>query len=417
MKFYVYHRYSDKLFSIVGHNTTDRVYNINSQTDEAVITCKYKSKDIEFIFTKNTRDESGYHIIIVDIARRYEKHFTFTQEIADSHDKYGQPSCFQHEFPYFLNNLNFNKKWVLLYSMGENLFINSKPSDYRNLNSLASKVEFFSDNALTHKSNPILNKSNFKNCLSNDVFIWNFLAKIRWSYEFKNIYDNLNPPFKIGFSTRKPKLFRLELMTELNNLNNNDVFLNQTDALFNIQDWNISVNDTDIVLNYKEEISKLKNVNINIVSNDIDNDFSNLTLIENDANSMEFDYLFRVMSKAGIQILDETHSYCDNESIPMNLTEKTYLFLFANIPFIPTNIYPLDVIECLISDVKYPYYDDIVKISGNPVKIAKYITHVTKNYDEYRLKLKEWVSHINSVLINEVENNNSMIDKLLKNNQ
>jgi len=415
MKFYIYHLYGDKIFSIIGHNTTDRIYDINEKSGFGSIKCKYYSTDIEFVFTDNTTNTDGYHLIIVDILRRYQPPHTFTSPIQNIYREHGFPKCFTKETDWFLDNLDFSKKWILMYSMGENLFINSTPDEYRKLNTLASKVQFFSDNALTTNSNPILEKNNFKNCISNDILMWNFLAKIRWSYEFKEIFSNLNKPYKIGFSARKPKILRFQLLKELSNLDNPEIFLNQTNSLFGHSEWKF--NDTNGgTIFYEKDVVKLKNVNLNQVHSTSKNDFSDLVLTENNANSMEFDYLFRVMPKAGIQILDETHSYCDNPSIPMNLTEKTYLFLMANIPFIPTNIYPLEVIENLISDVKYPYYDDIVKISGDAKKITRYVVHVLNNYDEYETNLKKWVSEIHSTLLNEVETKNSMIEQLLKSN-
>jgi hypothetical protein len=304
-----------------------------------------------------------------------------------------------------------------MYSMGENLFINLTSDEYWKLNTLASKVQFFSDNALTTNSNPILEKDNFKNCISNDILMWNLLAKIRWSYEFKEIFSNLNKPYKIGFSVRKPKTLRFELLKELSNLNNSEIFLNQTTALFSKPEtksagWEVTNSDGNVI-EYEKEVVKLKNVNLNEVHIASKNNFSDLELAENNSSSMEFDYLFRVMSKAGIQILDETHSYCDNPAIPMNLTEKTYMFLMANIPFIPTNIYPLEVIENLISDVKYPYYDDIVNISGDAKKITRYVVHVLNNYNEYETNLKKWVSEIHSTLLNEVETKNSLLEQII----
>jgi len=412
MKFYVYHGYSDKLFSIIAHNTTDRIYNIDSKSNHGNVKCKYKSTDIEFIFSNNNGHTDGFHLIVVDIVRRYEPHFSFTSPISQIYNQFGFPKCFDKEIDWFTDNLDFDKKWILVYSMGENLFINSNPEQYKKLNNLASKVRLFSDNALTYESNPILEKKNFKNCISNDIFIWNFLAKIRWSYEFNEIFNNLSKPYKIGFSARKPKELRLELLTELSELNSTEIFLNQTNALFSKNSLNI-VNKLGVSVDYLNEVCNLKNVNINSVDDLSKNDFSNLLLVENNQNSMEFDYLFRVMSKANIQILDETHSYCDNPSIPMNLTEKTYLFLLAGIPFIPTNIYPLKVIQELISDIKYPFYDDIVEISGDAKKIAKYIQHILNNYDFYESKLKEWVDVIHKILITEVETKNSLLEQII----
>lgn len=412
MKFYIYHSYSDKLFSIIGHNTTNRKYDINDRTNEGSVKCKYKSTNIEFIFTKNTNNLDGFHIILVDIARRYDTHFTFTSEISNIYNESGFPKCFGKEIDWFLDNLNFDKKWILLYSMGENLFINSSPNQYRKLNELASKVQFFSDNPIISGNNELLNPINFKNCLSNDVFIWNFLAKIRWAYEFKDIFDNLNKPYKIGFSVRNPKLLRFELLNELSNLNNNDIFLNQTDYLKSNNSKYIQLKDGSTI-DYFKEISDLKNININKVK-ETNIDFDNLLLVENNQNSMEFDYLFRVMSKADIQILDETHSYCDNPSIPMNITEKTYLLIMSNIPFIPTNIYPLDVIENLISNIRYPFYDEIKNISGDASKISNYVIHVLDNYGEYHFKLKKWITEVNSVLVDVVKNRNSMIEQIIK---
>ena len=72
--------------------------------------------------------------------------------------------CFDFVYPIDLSfntdttiTVNSLDELIDIYSSStENLFINSTPDEYRKLNTLASKVQFFSDNALTTNSNPIL---------------------------------------------------------------------------------------------------------------------------------------------------------------------------------------------------------------------------------------------------------------------
>jgi hypothetical protein len=67
MKIYIHHYYTDKLFFKIGHNTTNKIYNIDNFSDYeriGTITADYKNIKIEFIFNPEINDnEDGLHLI------------------------------------------------------------------------------------------------------------------------------------------------------------------------------------------------------------------------------------------------------------------------------------------------------------------------------------------------------------------
>jgi uncharacterized protein (DUF608 family) len=127
---------------------------------------------------------------------------------------------------------------------------------------------------------------------------------------------------------------------------------------------------------------------------------------------MEFDYYFRILPKAQVQLLDETHSYVNKMNIPMNLSEKTYIFLLANIPFISTHHYPFDLIRKHILDLEYPYYEDMVKVSNDTDELVKFIKKFLDNFDEMYPKIKEWTDLVHKKLINEIYTKNSFLEHM-----
>ena len=124
---------------------------------------------------------------------------------------------------------------------------------------------------------------------------------------------------------------------------------------------------------------------------------------------MELDY-FRILPQGKVQLLDETHVYSENEDTPMNLSEKTYIYLLANIPFISTHHYPLDLIKKHIIDLEYPYYDDIVKVSNNTNELVNFIKKFLNNFDEMYPKIKKWTDTVHKKLKNEIYTKNSFLE-------
>lgn len=67
MKIYIHHYYTDKLFFKIGHNTTNKVYNLNHSPEgknTGTITADYKNTKIEFIFNPEINDnKDGIHLL------------------------------------------------------------------------------------------------------------------------------------------------------------------------------------------------------------------------------------------------------------------------------------------------------------------------------------------------------------------
>ena len=111
-----------------------------------------------------------------------------------------------------------------------------------------------------------------------------------------------------------------------------------------------------------------------------------------------------------VQLLDETHAYLDRDDVPMNLSEKAYIFLLANIPFISTHHYPFDLIRDYVCDEPYPYYDEMKKVSNNPEELVNFINHFLDNFDEMYPKIKEWTNIVHTEFMKRMDNENSFLE-------
>jgi len=415
MKFYVYHPFSIGLVYQLTHNTQNRVID----EENSRVTCSYNGVDMEFNFNNfYYTDEGAYHIIFRE--EMIKKHFPMIEHISDYKEKIGFPECYKHEYKELLSNLNWNHKWILMFNHGENHFIHvrrevmEKSKEIKMLNQLASKSIFFTDNHIYKEQNVPVDETKFNKIFTNDIFMWNNLVQIRWANEFNQIFKYLNPPYKLCMSFRSPKPHRVKIVEEMTKQNRDDVFVSFSTAIFEAyrggydHSWS-EINFDDLL----EKIRTIPNLNVNDVGFDVKRDFENLYIVGNtEKNYMEFDYYFRILSKGMVQLLDETHAYIPRNDIPMNLSEKAYIFLLANIPFISTHHYPFDLIRDYVCDEPYPYYKEMKKVSNNPEELVKFINHFLDNFDEMYPKIKEWTNIVHTEFMRRMDNENSFLEHM-----
>lgn len=414
IKFFVYHPINLGLVYFLTHNTKNRNVDLKNQ----IIKCEYKNFKLVFDFRKNFINElDAYHVIFRQDAVR--KSF-FLPQLAKFQEDNKFPDCLKYEYEYLVKKLDYRYSWIFFYNYGENSFVHLtwqdilKGDELKFLKKLSELGIFFTDNYIEEKNALRLNNKNFHNCITNDLFMWNYLAKISWAKEFSNTYKYLSPPYKLSISFRSPKPHRIEIAQKISNLNNDEIFLSYSNSLFNkfagtdIHSWEGTYDD------FYSKLKSIDNLNINVVDDESENDFSNLKIIGNTAdNDMELDYYFRILPKGQLQLLDETHSYSENKLTPMNLSEKTYILLLANIPFISTHHYPLDLIQKMIYNEPYPYYDEIYECTNDVDKLISFIDKLLKNWDEMYPKIKEWTFKVHQNLTDKINSENSFLEKII----
>jgi len=415
MKFIVHHKMNKGLIYFLSHNLIDRKIDYNKK----IIYGFYNDVYILFKFeTDEIDDSNSFHIIIREES---VKRWSIDSGLKEFAPKVGFPKCIKYEYEYLLKNLDFkNKKYILFWNFGENLFVHMKNSniernkEIRYLRKLTEKTTFFSDNFIDddYFKFPILD-SKINKSLTNDIFMWNYLAQITWANEFSETFKHLNPPYKLGVSFRAPKPHRIDIIKQLSEINNREIFLSFSSMLF--ERFKGYDNPSWDFLNYDNiysELKGVKNLSINSVGEMENTDFSDLNFTSNNETYMEFDYYFRILPKAKIQLLDETHSYSAEDSIPMNLSEKTYILLLANIPFISTHHYPFDIIKKHIIDIEYPYYDDILNIKNNTDKLVIFIQKLLNNFDEMYPKIQNYTNTVRNALLHKINSENSFLEHM-----
>lgn len=419
MNFFVYHTFNIGLVHFLCHNISNRTID----DVEKIVTGYYNNTKVVFYFNSFSDIsydvlKEGYHVICREEAVKKWFHL---EDMNTYHNKIGFPECLKYEYSLLNSKLEFHdKKWIMFWNFGENKFVhirNKELSHNRELKLIRKLVDntiFISDNYI-NKNSPYskINPDKLIKTLTNDVFMWNYYAQITWANEFKLLYKNLNAPYKLCVSFRSAKPHRVDICEKLGNRNLKDVYISYSSAFFELRkgktdhSWDeIEYDDT------YSRLSKIPNLNINKVGTFSETDFENLNVAGNNSSYMEFDYYFRILSQGKIQLLDETHSYVDDVDLPMNLSEKTYILLLANIPFISTHHYPLDLIKKHILDLEHPYYYDIKSISNNPTKLVDFIEKLINNFDEMYPKIKEWTTQIHNELHRRVMNENSFLEHM-----
>lgn len=403
MKIYVHHLFDKKVFYKIAHNTFDRKFFINDY--EGKVTCSYKNIEFEIIFKKDiSYEDDGYHIL---------DYFTaFHQGNIDS--KIGHinkdRSYMERESQQILNlfikftkDCPKNQKWIIFYLRTEKIFqtndVKTFDQNWLDIENLLKKLSnhyiitdnIFLDNII-EQNNP-----NIYYALTNTIFQWNENWNIRWYYEFKKIYENLNFDYDLMYSIKNHKLNRIKIINKLNKIKNEKLYLQHTDALNNDE--------------YKEYSEMVNQINLNSIYGN--NDFEDISYISNHNGYM--DVFFRVLPKAKMQILCESWSFGAREYTSQYLSEKTFGLLLAGIPFISTHSYPYVIIQKILNLDNHPFYKESLKYRGNENLFAEFVQNFLSNFDENYLLCKEWTINAHYKLLNKIENENSFLEILITN--
>jgi hypothetical protein len=414
-KVYVHHYYTKSLFYKIAHNTLDRKYNLNKNVGS--IFCNYGSIEIEFVFNPELNDnEDGYHLLdFLTILSQLNQDSKFSsidcinkKKGDNAHrGKWGAEFGI-NDIPimkWIADTLHNKKGWFIFLLRTEKSFIQYDLPTYWQILDLESQINrlknhrIFSDNFFINK---IIEEKypNHTFLLTNTIHQWNELLSIRWYYEFNNIYEKLNPPYDLCFSTRYHKKNRTELIKRLANLKNNRIFLSRTDNCKNNEFFKEDV-----------DLKKYNNININ---NWEGNDFDDIEWIENIEHYL--DYIMRILPMSKLHILSETWDWFNGEITSNYLSEKTYGMVLANIPFISTHTYPLDILEKTLGVDRYPFYNDVKNSIGNIDNFVKFIEKFFMNYDDNLKLCKNWVDTCHKQLIKKIESENSFLNTIYNSN-
>ena len=401
MKIYVHHLYTTTLFYKIAHNTTNR-RNVLINNKGSVF-CTYNNLNLEFIFDDIIHHNTdGLHI------------FDTREYFRIKSDNYTKVKLIDENriFSEMCSTLNGIKNWIILFLYTEKMFLKYDELDIEyvtdfnedyiellQINNTIITDQFFLDKELEKQKYP-----NHNFALTNTIFQWNEWGSIRFYYEFKNIFEKLNQPYDIGFSVYFHKVVRVELVCELAKLNNPKIFLSRKSPIKKAIDHRIHQNP-EIMDTYS-----------NIFINDkIGDNFNDISSIGHRSFRLGLDLFFRILPMSKIQIVAESWDWFQGNYKSIYLSEKTYGMLLANIPFIPTHIYPLDTIQSLFELDEYPFYNQIKNCTGNRIEFVKFIEKFMTKFDDNLILVKEWTNLAHQKLMNKINNENSMLDLILNN--
>jgi len=396
---YIHHYFSKSLFYKIAHNTIDRVYDID-ETNVGSIICKYKNIEIKFVFDPIIHYKNdGIHLIDYfssilqrNIDRKF-KNIEVNGNILDID---------------FLNNmgklLKEEKNWIILFFRTEKVIGKYEENGVGCVDNVEYGFEelkqhhIVSDNFFINK----LIKNKYPNhffSFTNVIYQWNEYISIRWYYEYKNIFEKLNQPYDLCFSMRHHKKNRIDILNGLSKLNNDKLYLSKVDHSI-------------IKQHIQNKTIFEKNVHKNITKG---NDFEDIHCLHNIAEFKYLDYLMRVLPMSKMHILSESWDFKKGEYYSNYLSEKTYGFLLANIPFISTHSYPLDIIQDILNIKNHPFYKEIKLSNGNPEKFVEFVKLFMENFDKNYQLCKDWTNLAHHKFMEKLNNENSLLDLILNN--
>jgi hypothetical protein len=408
MKIYIHHYYTKSLFYKLAHNTTNRIFNIQNEIGN--IKCNYKNLELEFIFNPELNDnEDGFHLIdFLTILSQLNKDDKFNsidcfnkKKGEDSHRGKWGAEFGVNDVPimkWIADTLQNKKDWLVCLFRTEKSFVKYDGIPYYPIQELETQINRLTNHKLITDNcfiNDII-EQNYPNhyfALTNTIYEWNDLLSIRWYYEFKNIFEKLKQPYDLCFSMRYHKRNRTHIINGLSNLNNPKIYLSRVDNCIN--------NEYSI---YSKEI-KSNNINFNITNG---NDFDDISWIENIEHYL--DYLMRILPMSKMHILSETWDWIPGNLTSNYLSEKTYGFVLANIPFISTHSYPMEILQKMLNIEPHPFYEESKKCNGKPHLFIKFVENFMENFEiNYNLCIL-WSGVCHQKLIEKINNENSLLD-------
>lgn len=418
-KIYIHHNYSKSLFYKLFHNTSDIV--IDDNDDSVNVKCKYNDTDLELIFDRNINDNTdGYHLL--DWFSIYgelhnENPKILYDRVPENHDfviNNEIQKIVENKTNWIISILRTEKIYKFDYeTLDKNLENKEAQEIYDNL---CSKHYMITDNFYLMD---VSDKLKFNHVLTNTLFEWNSMIDIRWFYEFKNIFEKLNFDYDLGFSIRNAKPSRLRLMEELLKMENDKMFLQISEfKVFqpNLENSNFFIKDSIIEENNQQKLvidllDKYPQIKTNKPIGETH--FSDLTILNNGWNrGIDYDLFFRYLYKAKVQILDESWAFYNGNFPTQYLSEKTIGYILSKVPFIPTNVYPIQYIKNEL-EIEYPFYNEIKSCNANTKKLAEFIKWFMDDFDSNYNLLKEWTELLHTTYMNKINNENSLIDLII----
>ena len=398
MKIYVHHWFTDELFIKLAHNTTDRIYNLTDFNFQkiGIVKCKYNNIDLEFVFNPELNDNNdGYHLLDFFTALRKRHFYEQYSDIDISNGIEDTPFIKR-----FIKLLEGKSGWIITLFRTEKILDKADTNDsyivdlenqIAKLNNHIIITDNLFINEKIHKSYP-----NIHFALTNTLWQWNELINIRYWYEFGRVYQKLNFDYKLMYSIRRHKPYRVEILKNLASLNNDDIFLQRASFFKN-----------GVYDKYDSELSEIKNINLNTLEGK--SDFQNLKLLDYQMG-VEYEVFFRFLNISQMQILDESWSWFKGDFTSQYLSEKSYGLILAKIPFISTHSYPLDIIQKILNVSPHPFYNEFVNHKGDAKKFSIFVKDFLENFDYNYDLCKKWIIECHTSLISKMENENSFLE-------
>lgn len=400
MKIYVHHWFTDELFIKLAHNTINRVYQLQEFNNQRIgnVLCEYGGVHFEFIFNPELNFNSdGYHLIDFFTALRKKDSYEYYLDVDISDGVLDTPFIKK-----FVKLLEDKEGWIITLFRTEKILDKYDTIEYHTMN-LENEIIKLKNHTIITDNLFINDKLKFQYpnihfALTNTIWQWNELINIRYWYEFSKVFERLTFDYKLMYSVRRHKPYRMNILLNLSKLNRDDIFLQRA---------NFHINDT--YTEYDTVLSDIDNIKMNTLEGATD--FQNLKLLDYEMG-VEYDVFFRFLNLSKLQILDESWSWFKGDFTSQYLSEKSYGLILAKIPFIATHSYPLDIIQKCLNIRQHPFYNDFKKHKGDADKFVEFVSSFMDDFEiNYKL-CKDWIDECHLLLIEKIENENSLLQML-----
>jgi hypothetical protein len=400
MKIYVHHYYAEKLFYKLAHNSINKRFEINPSTRLGSVFCTYDNTEFEFYFNPEINDNiDGVHLL---------DFFTALFQLNEDSNYKNVKVDDIEDIPIiqrFTELLYDRKNWIVTIFRTERIIPTYDTNIIVYINEIADNLKLLKNHKII-SDNVFMQddiRYQFPNmyfAFTNTMWQWNEIIGIRWYYEYKQIFEKLNFDYDLMYSVRNHKKYRCDILKGLSNLNNERLLLQRTD----------SARVSKFYKTYESELSDVPNIVLNSIYGN--SDFENITLIQYQ-NGLTWDLWFRMLCKAKVQVLDESWAYSKEDFRNQYFSEKTLGLVLANIPFISTHSYPIEMLQKVLNVSPHPLYEEFKVCNGDSEMFVKFVDKFLNNFELYYEIIKKWTNECHLAMINKIESENSMLDMII----
>lgn len=391
MKFYVHHLANPALVYKLAHNLEDFSWR------DQLVSGTYQQTPIEFHFNTPFSNQSGdgYHLLDLSGCLSEGKLASGKPWIAPV---VNQLVSFFQRCVTVAEQLPV--QWIFVALQGEKLLCQNESIECGGLEEVELLLRELREHVVVtdnHFLTPgaAADYPQLHYALTTSLFQWNADWGVRWCEDVGKLYNRLSFDADLIYSVRNHKEDRVERLLELHRLQLPRVRVQHSDALPNAR--------------YEQAKERLAGVPLNSIRSG--EFWDHLDWPPNHRGYL--DAYFHVMLQARMLLLDESWGGGGVFYVSQYLSEKTWSAVLSGIPFLPTHIYPVELLSLILDLPTYPALTLVRSGMRDLGAWSKMIQAFMEHFESHYTEIRAWTLEAQRVTQQRVRTENSLLELAL----